>query len=126
AVAGVEFGVDVQQVGFDAGLADEQRGGGLAVGRARGDQAKYLQFARAQWATGGFSDLADQQSGHGGGQDGFAPVGGADGAQEFRRGCVLEQVTGGTRLDGGEYVGVAAVGGQDQYADTRGLLGELP
>ena len=38
AVAHAELGVDVQQVGLDGGLADEQAGGRLPVGGAVGDQ----------------------------------------------------------------------------------------
>ena len=40
AVADAELGVDVEQVGLDGRLADEQPRGGLAVGRAAGDERR--------------------------------------------------------------------------------------
>ena len=48
AVVDAELGVDVQHVGLDRGLADEQPGGGLAVGAASGDQAEDVELALAE------------------------------------------------------------------------------
>src|ERR1700733_2112192 len=59
-VVDAELGVDVQQVGLDRRLADEQPGGRLAVLAAERDQAEYVQLALAERLLGRLPDLADQ------------------------------------------------------------------
>src|SRR6476646_5828337 len=56
AVADVELGVDVQQVGLDRGLADEQPGGCLPVGGPGRNQLQDLQLTLAERLGAGRPD----------------------------------------------------------------------
>src|SRR6202012_142040 len=115
-VADAELGVDVQQVGLDRGLADQQPPGGDLVGGAVGDQLEDFELAWAQvvlaTAAGG-ADQADQLAGHRGSQHGLAPEGRPDRLDQLITRGVLEQVAGGAGFEGGHHVAVGVVGGED-------------
>ena len=63
AVVDPEFGEDVQHVGLDRGLADEQARGGLAVRAAARDQGQDVKLALAERFPGRLPDLAQQPGG---------------------------------------------------------------
>jgi riboflavin biosynthesis pyrimidine reductase len=123
-VVDAELGVDVQQVGLDRGLADEQPGGRLAVRAAERDQAEYVQLTLAERLLGRLPDLAEQAGGDRGREHRLAAGRGADTAPQFVRRGVLEQVAGRPGLDRGHHVGVGVEGGEHKHPRGDAALGE--
>src|SRR5687767_4043807 len=81
-VVDAELGVDVQQVGLDGCLADEQALRTLPVGRAAGDQSQYVEFALAERRFG-CAHATHQTCRHGRGEDRLTSCGRLDGAHEL-------------------------------------------
>jgi zinc/manganese transport system permease protein len=122
-VADAELVVQVDEVGLDRGLADEQPAGGGLVGRAAGDEAQDLELAGAQAAGLAGAEAAHEGAGDGGGEHRPAGVRGPDGADQLVAGGVLEQVAGGARLDRGQDV---AVGVERREHQDPGRVIPLP
>src|SRR5207342_131535 len=83
AIVDVELGVDMQEVGLDRRLRDEQAGRGAAVRLSLGDQGQDLELALAQGVLRGRAQLADQSRGHRWREDGLVARRGPDRADEL-------------------------------------------
>jgi phosphoglycolate phosphatase-like HAD superfamily hydrolase len=104
-----------QQVRLHRRLADEKLTADLGVGAAACDPGQDLGFAAGKRLTRRPSHVGHQPFGDGRRQYGLAARGGSYRIGEAGLGGVLEQVTGGARLDRPQDIGVGLVGGQHEH-----------
>ena len=107
--------VDVGEVGFHGGFADEEVLGQFLVAEPVGEQLQDFDFAGGEERDRG-AGSAHEGRGDGRGEHGVTTCGVADGSEHVVGWRVLEKVAGGAGVDRCEYVGFGVVGGQDQDA----------
>ncbi len=113
-VPDAELGVDVQQLGLDRGLADQQLAGCRLIGGAVGDQPQHLDLLRAERVGAVVTGQIDQRASATEGEGTAARRTGTRGSAQLVPGASLSGYPVDS-LDSRQHVPAGAVSGQDEH-----------